>query len=379
MTRCARTDTNLSGAEGPLRRWSLWRQLAATTILFSATPFLLPEVVTEYGVRLGVAGLLSTAQVGAFALAIYVAGRTLHTHRRYLTVASVVLSLANLASALLPPFPVLMMLRIAAGAAAGLLVWLAWAKAMRVGGSMRNVAAAGPFAALIGAPVVGFLVDAWGMPGVFVLLGLVALPASYLRADFAGFKLQRSRMSPSRSNLVLVGALALVALAGSALFVYTGSLGRGLGLSTVAISAALSGNALAGLLSARMHNRGTAGMWILGIAVAVALVGFAPSAVFFILGLVLWGFCFWMAIPLILSAVADWSSAPEERVGDSQSAMAAGRALGPAVGGLVVGDGSFSTLTIVSVLGLMVASGVVFAVDRYRHGKTPPVAVVRSA
>ena len=373
--------------QGPIRTYLALRAhsdaglvaaIAATTVVFTATPFLLPEVVAEYGVRLGVAGLLSTAQVGAFALAIYIAGRTLHTHRRYLVFASLALATANFASALLPPFPVLVMLRVLAGGAAGLLVWLAWAKAMRVGGSMRNVAAAGPFAALIGAPIIGLLVDSWGMSGVFVLLGLAALPSSYLRAEFAGFKLQRSRMSPSRSNLVLVGALALIALAGSALFVYTGSLGRSLGLSTTAISVALSGNALSGLLSARMRNRGSAGMWLLGIAVAVALVGLAPNAAFFILGLVLWGFCFWMAIPLILSAVAEWSMAPEERVGDSQSAMAAGRALGPAVGGLVVGDGSFGALTVVSVLGLLISSGVVFSVERYRQGKKPPVAVVHS-
>ena len=235
--------------QGPIRSYLALRAhsdaglvaaVAATTVLFSATPFLLPEIVNEYGVRLGVAGLLSTAQVGAFALAAYVAGRTLHTNRRYLVAASLGLALANLASALVPPFPVLVLLRVFAGASGGILVWLAWAKAMRVGGSMRNVAAAGPFAALIGAPVIGWLVDLWGISGVFLLLAAVAVPSSYLRAEFAGYKVERSKVSPSRSNLLLVGALALIALAGSSLFVYTGSLGRSLGMSTTAISIALA-------------------------------------------------------------------------------------------------------------------------------------------
>ena len=59
-------------------------------------------------------------------------------------------------------------------------------------------------------------------------------------------------------------------------------------------------------------------------------------------------------------------------MGDSQSAMAAGRALGPAIGGLVVGDGSFGTIAIIAVFGLVAASGLVFGVERYREGKKPP-------
>jgi len=73
-----------------------------------------------------------------------------------------------------------------------------------------------------------------------------------------------------------------------------------------------------------------------------------------------------------MSSIADWSPAPEDRVGDAQSAMAVGRAIGPAIGGLVLVSGSFSTLAIWSVGGLLLAAVIVVLVDSFRRGKTSP-------
>ena len=58
--------------------------IMATSILFAATPFVIPAVAIDYDVSIGRSGMLSAAQVGGFAATVFIAGRTLRTHRRYL-------------------------------------------------------------------------------------------------------------------------------------------------------------------------------------------------------------------------------------------------------------------------------------------------------
>ena len=62
--------------------------MATVSITFAATPFLLQPIADEFGVSLGQAGLMSTAQVGTFALVVFVAGRRLSTDRRFLVGAA---------------------------------------------------------------------------------------------------------------------------------------------------------------------------------------------------------------------------------------------------------------------------------------------------
>jgi len=348
--------------------------IAASTLLFAATPFLLPEIASEYGVQLGIAGLVSTAQVGTFAVVVFVAGRTLRTRRRYLIVATTIMFAANLASAFAPTFPILVVLRVLTGGAAGITVWLGWAKAMRVGASLRNVAATGPAAVFLGAPIIGWFASSYGIDAVFIFLAVIALPAAVLPVEFAGFKPKRSHAGVSRSNVVLVVALGLLTLAGSAMFVYTASLGQDIGMGATAISLTFSANALAGFIGAQLKGKGSAAPWIAVIAVGAATLGFVPGAAVFVVGMTLWGFAFWIATPRVMSSIADWSPAPEDRVGDAQSAMAVGRAIGPAIGGLVLVSGSFSDLAIWSVSGLLLSAVVVLLVDLYRRGKTSPTA-----
>jgi predicted MFS family arabinose efflux permease len=85
-----------------------------------------------------------------------------------------------------------------------------------------------------------------------------------------------------------------------------------------------------------------------------------------------WGLAFWISVPRVLGRVAEWSLAPEERVGDAQSVMALGRAGGPAIGAALVGPGHFEGLAIFAGAGLLSTAGVVAAVERYRRGKTGP-------
>lgn len=357
----------------------LMAALAAVTVLFTGTPFVLDEVAAEFGVSLGAAGLMSTAQVGAFGLASFVAGRRLQTSRRHLAWASLVAVIGNLASALVPNFELLLATRVATGIGGGVLVWLAWAKGMRTPSGIRTMAAVGPLSALLAAPLLSALAETGGADLVFVTMALSFVAPPFLRAGFSGYRSVRSRMSPSRSNIVLVVAMGIMTMAGNGLWVYAAVLGeQQVGLSPFLVSLGFSGNALAGFVAARTRMRPfPAYLWLLGIAASAALVAFGDSPVLFALGVVLWGYCFWMTTPALLTAISAWSLAPDERVGDAQSAMAVGRAVGPAVGGVLVGTGaSFVGVGIFSVAGLVVAAGMVFAVSRYRRTHRPPMGAV---
>ena len=173
--------------------------------------------------------------------------------------------------------------------------------------------------------------------------------------------------------MVLLVALGMSTLAGSSLFVFGAAIGSNVGLSALVVSLGFSANALAGLIAARR----TAGdrpeaVWIFGTALCAALVAFGGNAVFFLVGITMWGFFFWMATPTILRSIASWSLVPDERVGDAQSSMALGRALGPAIGSLLVADGSYRAVGAMAVVGLALSSFTVLGVGIYRRGRVPP-------
>jgi len=347
--------------------------VVAVSALFAATPFIIPAVALEYGVSIGRSGLLSAAQVGGFAVAAFVAGRRLHTHRAYLVGGALAASAFNLLSAFAPTFEILLVLRVLAGAAAGLLVWLAWSKAMQSSGALRDVASAGPVTVLVSAPILAYAAAEVGPSAVYMLLAVIALPAAVLPADFVGYRAKRLGLSPSRSNMVLLVALGMFTLAGSSLFVFGAAIGVDVGLSTFVVSLGFSANALAGLIGARRTaGDRPEGIWILGTALCAALVAFGGNAALFLVGITLWGFFFWMATPTILRSIASWSLAPEERVGDAQSSMALGRALGPGIASLLVVDGSYQAVGALAVAGLVASASTVFAVGIYRRGRLPP-------
>jgi predicted MFS family arabinose efflux permease len=119
--------------------------------------------------------------------------------------------------------------------------------------------------------------------------------------------------------------------------------------------------------------------WVFMMAAAAAAVVFGESPPLFFVGITLWGFSFWMSTPPILRAIAAWSLAPEERVGDAQSTMAVGRAAGPAIGSILVGSGQFGALGWFAVSGLTVSGLIVLAVRIYRRSHRPPGGAVAAA
>ena len=349
---------------------------SAVSFLFAATPFLIPEVADRFGVSLGTAGLISSVQVLGFAVSVFVAGRRLSPSRSGLVVAALTGVACDSASALVASFPALLGLRLAAGAAAGLLTWLAWADAMRSPRSMRDVAAVGPLTVLVAAPLLAWVASAGGDRAVYLLLaGSMVFPAivpvHFLSEPMRG----RRKMSPSRSNLVLLAGLGILTMAGSALFVFLGAFAElKAGLTAVGMSIGFSVNALAGLIGARLRWRPHhAWPWLVLVAGSAASIVLFPGAPAYYIGMFGWGFAFWMAVPTVLGRVVEWSLAPDERVGDAQSVMALGRAAGPSVAAVLVGNGKFGGLAVFAGTGLLTSAGVVGGVEMYRRGRPSPV------
>lgn len=349
---------------------------SGVSLLFGATPFLIPEVARRYGVTLGAAGLISVSQVSAFAFTTFLAGRWWRPTRSKLVIAAAVGSVFDAASALTGWFPLLLGFRFWAGAAAGVFTWLAWSAAMRDISSMRDVAAIGPITVLFGAPVLAWIASVGGDQALYWLLAVSVLPVMVMRADFTGEPpRQRRRMSPSRSNVVLLIALGILTLAGSSLFVFVGALASvEVGMGAVASSLGFSVNAVAGLVAARWRRRSPhAWPWLAVVAVSAGSLVAFPHPMVFYAGMFWWGFAFWRAVPRVLVAVAEWSLVAEERVGDAQSIMAIGRAIGPGVGGLLLGAGAFGPLGIFTAVGLGLSAVLVAGVERYRSGREAPV------
>ena len=345
---------------------------AAVGLLFAATPFLIPDVASRYGVGLGSAGLISVVQVLGFALATIVAPRMVAPTGRLVRAAVLTMFVTTVASVLAPSFVLLLASRLGAGAAGGIVTWIVWADGMGSAEKVSDLSAIGPLVGVVGAPIFGLAAqfgdDRLGY-GLMALLIALALPLP-VTIDVDASVL-RTR-SPSRSNRVLLAALFGMTLAGSSLFIYAAAVAEVVsGIGPAAASLAFSFNAVTGIIAARLpHKRGEGGYWLAGTGVSALVVAFVSSPIAFFLGMGLWGFCFWMGLPTIFALLADKSLDPGERAGDAQSLMAFGRAGGPLVGGLLVGDGAFTGLGLFAGVGLIGSAAVVSGVERYRAGNS---------
>jgi predicted MFS family arabinose efflux permease len=337
---------------------------AGVTAMFTATPFLIPELADRYGVSPGRVGLISVAQVGAFAVATMVAGRRLPIGGASLRLAVVALIAVDLASAVAPTFTVLIVLRAAAGAAGGAVTALVWADAMREQSRMAGVAVAGPATALVGALFLGLVADTIGPAWIFVVLAVVCLPAAILHAELTGLDGERSRPSRSRSNRVLLLGLFTLTTAGASLFVFEAVVARSMGVAAGVIAVGYSSNAAGGLIGARLASRvHRPGVWLAATAVGAVVTVVPGGPIAFLIGMTWWGFAFWMGLPGVLALLSARSLEPGERAGDAQGWMAFGRAAGPLGGGLFIDASAHVALALTAASGLMAAGTIVSGVQ----------------
>lgn len=339
---------------------------AASTLMFSATPFLIVPIAERYGVSEGIAGTISVVQVGAFAVANIVLPRLLRPNGRILRASAATLVLLNVASALVGVYAALLVLRLLAGFAAGTMTWLAWTNAMQRSRSMGAIAATGPVTALLAAPMMAAL-SGWGDRAIYVTMALAAIPAALLITPVAGKRRARGVISRSRSNRVLLASLFFLTFFGSALFINQSIVANEVhGLSALAGSVGFSLNAFGGLVGARLSGRHRYPGWFLasiGVAAMASVIGPVPL---FYVGMFWWGFAFWMGIPGVLQMLVDRSLEPAERAGDGQGALALGRSGGPLLGGVFVDAGSITGLTVSTSIGMVLTGLSVVAVKEGR-------------
>ena len=344
---------------------------AAVALMFAATPFLIAPIADRYDVSEGAVGLISVAQVGAFALANFVLPRLLRPTGIILRIAAVALVGLNLVSIVPTAFGALVAIRLLAGFAAGSMTWLAWTDAMQRRKSMSAVAAAGPVVVLIGAPILSAVATV-GDRALYLLLALATVPAVLSIAPIVGERRRAGTVSKSRSNRVLMLAMWLLTFSGSALFINQALVARDIhGLAPLAASIAFSLNATGGLIGARLSTRHRhPGWWLASAGVAAWVTVNGPVALFFI-GMAWWGFAFWMGVPGVMEMISARSLERSERAGDTQGLMAVGRAFGPAMGGAFVDAGALVALSWVSGVGLATAGATVIGVKEGRE-RLPP-------
>ncbi len=352
------------GRQAPV---SVLLAMVASTLMFSATPFLLEPVAEEFGVSRGLAGGISVVQVGVFAVVNLLVPRFLAPSQGLFRVSLGAMVVSGLLSVWVGSFTLLLLFRAFAGAGAGILTWLAWADAMRHERSMAAVSAIGPVAALIGAPVFAFAAG-FGVDAIYGVLAIVALPGLFTTLHLAGPGRPTMRRSRSRSNRVLLFALALTTFSGASLFVYESvAATEVLGMSATATSLAFSLNAGAGLLGARYsRSHVVPGRWMAAIAPGALLTIWGGSPLWFYVGMFWWGFAFWMSVPGVLQMLAARSLARDERAGDAQALMAFGRAGGPIMGGAFVDAGSFQGLAVAASIGIAASGAIVMGVQEGR-------------
>ena len=334
-----------------------------SVLAFVSTPFLLPEIADYYDVSLGAASMIGVFQLGGFVIATWGAGRCLQPTEPVFVAALVAAAAANLASAALPAFALLVSLRLVNGVALGLLAWYGWVQAFGDDRRMGDVATAGPVVGVIAAPLVSVLLGAGGPRLVFAALAAVSLvPLVFdYRSEVSELPRDRSRHRAVPAARVLLVCLGLFTLGGSAVFIYAVVLGTGdPGLSVPLVAVGFSLNAVVAIPGARLRGaRKIPSPWMAATAVCAIVVATTDWPWLFLGALVVWGFFFWAAIPGVFEVLARRSRYPEERVGDAQALMAAGRAGGPLLGGLLIDYAGVVVLGLVgSGLMLIAAIGV---------------------
>ncbi len=360
----------------PNTRSDLLAATAFSSLVFTATPFLLPAVAEQYGISVGFAALISTAQLGGFVVASWLVGRIFDPSRKLLVWALLAAAGFHALSALSPWFWGLLVLRFASGVSMAIIAWLGWQEVFGDSDRMGDVAVVGPVVGIVGAPIAAALAERSGADAVFVMLAMVALTPLLVRAPSqplsanAPRKADRSRPIPV--TRVILACLGGLTLGGSAIFVFAAAIGvDNVGLDPFIVSLAFSANAAISIPAARYRgNRPLSGLWLLGTAAMAMVVTNVTLGPIFWLALMLWGLAFWAGVPGIFKLLAERSVNPADRAGDAQSVMAAGRVIGPLFGAVFFEAGSIQILGFAAAGLMAICAATLVAVER----RVPPLA-----
>ena len=346
--------------------------IAASTITFIATPFLITPIADEFDVSTGSVGWISTAQLAGFVASSWFAGRFLRPSKRVFLVISLLAVTAHAASIVMPNLPALGVARFVSGVSLGLAAWFGWQAAFGDRKKTGDVAAVGPLVGVIATPLIAYLANTHGADWVFTMLvfsSAVPLVFAHTVADAGELPRAKKRRPATGPAKVILLALGMVTFGGSSVFVFAAAIGlESVGVSTGAISLAFTLNAVVGIPAAKWSGpRGEAGFWYFGTAVLAFLISATAVDWVYIPALIAWGFVFFMGTPSAFTLLAERSRFPEERAGDAQAVMALGRVFGPLMGGLLYSGGTSLALGIAASSSLLIAASLLIAVDRPKY------------
>jgi predicted MFS family arabinose efflux permease len=353
--------------------------VAGIAATFTATPFVIAEVVDEYAVTAGAAALLSTSQMTGFAVGNLAGGRKFVPSRRLARLALTAFVVANGLSAFSPWFSALVGLRLAAGAAMGLITWVAWSDSASDLSRRGEIAAIGPLAAVVASPVIAIAVAVDGLRGMYGVLAIVVALALFapLEVD-ATLPTQRHPIA-ARGVKTILTAMFLFTAGGSSVFVFAKVLATdNAGMSPVWLAIAISANALVGIPGARFAGRRRVpGAWMALTGLCALALTLSTYSWLSFVAMTVWGLAFWVAIPEVYFLLSDRSAHPSDRVGDAQAVMSIGRIAGPSLGGVLVGAGSFTALGWFGVASMALA-GFMVQYAASAHRRAPIAVTVRS-
>lgn len=365
----------------PSTRRDLLAATALSSLVFTATPFLLPAVSRDYGVSLTRASLISTLQLLGFVLASSASSRLLRPSRTLLGATLATIAVTNLVPVLTGSFELLLGARFVSGLALGTVAWLGWQEVFGDDERMGDVAVIGPVMGIAGAPIAGILADLGGSDAVFAGLALLAVvPIPFMAGqprliDRGPARRRRSRPIPV--TWVILACLGALTMGGSAVFVFGAAIGADrLGLDATVVALAFSANAALGIPSARYRGRRRlSGLWLLGTAICAIAMATVANGVVWWVAVALWGFAFWAGVPGAFTLLSERSRHPVDRAGDAQAIMAAGRVAGPLFGGALIGAGSFTVLGVAAGGLMAVAALTLVAVELWvapnQHAESP--------
>ena len=297
--------------------------MAVAMATFSATPLVLAPLATEFAVSTGTAALFSAAQLGSFVVGSWTAGRVVDPSRRLFVIGLVTLSAANVVAAFVGSFVVLVVTRSVSGLALGVLTWLAYSQVFGDDERTGDITTVGPLTAVVSAPIIGVLLELGDVRAVFlVLAGVSLVPLVWVPSIVVPDRTPTGRNRAVRAALVVIAALTIATLGGSAVFVFMGAIAADrYGMSALVISLAFSANALVSIPTARFRGRRrfAGGYFALTGVCAVISTQADQSAVLWIV-LCVWGGAFWMAVPGSYTLLAERFRFPTERAGDAQAA-----------------------------------------------------------
>lgn len=351
---------------------------AVVAATFTASAFVVAEIIEEYGVGRGAAAMMSAVQVFGFTLANLLGSRVFKPTVALARQTVLVIAVANLLSAFAPNYPGLLVLRFVAGFAMGLITWIAWTDTADDSKGRGEVAAVGPASAIVTSVLVALAADYAGLEGIYLFLGVLALaPLPFTFRVSVQLPKIRNPIAASGVKPILA-ALAVFTAGGSAAFIFASVLAsENAGMSAFHLSLAMSFNALAGIPGAKFAGRRRMpGLWMIVTGFcAFSLTQATQEWMFFVI-LGIWGLAFWTSVPETFFILQDRSVHPADRVGDAQAAMAMGRVAGPIIGGTLAGAGSFALLGAVCLIGMTLAGLTVQLVASSHRFNRKPRAVL---